>query len=56
VEIATAPGVASTRIEAGSSARHSAERVAQVLGLPNESLVVSGDSHDVRVLLGPEFW
>jgi len=53
-QIATAPRVTSTRIEAGSAARQSAEIVARVLGLPPNALVVSGDSNAVHVLLGPE--
>jgi LCP family protein required for cell wall assembly len=53
-QIATAPRVSSTRIEAGSAARQSAETVARVLGLPSDALVISDDSHAVRILLGPE--
>jgi hypothetical protein len=53
-QITTAPPVTATRIEAGSAARHSAEVVARVLGLPADALVLSGDSSSVRVLLGPD--
>jgi LCP family protein required for cell wall assembly len=53
-QIATAPHVAATRIEAGGGARHSAELVAQLLGVSADALVVDGDSSDVRVLLGPD--
>jgi LCP family protein required for cell wall assembly len=53
-QIATAPRVTATRIEAGGGARHSAERVAQLLGLPADALIVNGDSTDVKVLLGPD--
>ncbi|MBV9132673.1 MAG: LCP family protein, partial [Chloroflexi bacterium] len=53
-QIATAPRVTATRIEAGGGARHSAELVAELLGLPTDALVVDGDSTDVKVLLGPD--
>jgi polyisoprenyl-teichoic acid--peptidoglycan teichoic acid transferase len=53
-QIATAPQVTSTRIEAGSAARQSAEMVARVLGVPSDALVVTDASNAVRVLLGPE--
>jgi LCP family protein required for cell wall assembly len=53
-EIATAPRVAATRIEAGGGARHSGALVAKVLGLPADALTVDGDSTKVRVLLGPD--
>jgi polyisoprenyl-teichoic acid--peptidoglycan teichoic acid transferase len=53
-QVATAPRVPTTRIEAGGGARHSAELVAQLLGLSTDALVVNGDSTDVKVLLGPD--
>jgi LCP family protein required for cell wall assembly len=53
-QIATAPRVETTRIEAGGGARHSAELVAKLLGLPADVLTVDGDSANVRVLLGPD--
>jgi LCP family protein required for cell wall assembly len=53
-QIATAPRVATTRIEAGGGARHSAELVARVLGLPADALTVDGDSATITVLLGPD--
>jgi polyisoprenyl-teichoic acid--peptidoglycan teichoic acid transferase len=53
-QIATAPHVPATRIQTGAGARHSAELVAHLLGLPNDALVVDGDSQDVTVLLGPD--
>jgi polyisoprenyl-teichoic acid--peptidoglycan teichoic acid transferase len=53
-QVATAPRVPTTRIEAGGGARHSAELVAQLLGLSSDALVVDGDSADVKVLLGPD--
>jgi polyisoprenyl-teichoic acid--peptidoglycan teichoic acid transferase len=53
-QIATAPRVSATRIEAGGGARHSAELVAQLLGVSADALVFDGDSSDVRVLLGPD--
>jgi LCP family protein required for cell wall assembly len=53
-QISTATRVTSTRIEAGASARQSAEAIIRVLGLSKEALVVSGDSHAIRVLLGPD--
>jgi polyisoprenyl-teichoic acid--peptidoglycan teichoic acid transferase len=53
-EVANAPRVATTRIEAGGGARRSAELIAHLLGLSNDSLIVSGDSTDVKVLLGPD--
>jgi LCP family protein required for cell wall assembly len=53
-QIATAPRVTATRIEAGSAARYSAEAIARVLGLPPDALVLSGESNAVRILLGPE--
>jgi LCP family protein required for cell wall assembly len=53
-QIATAPRVASTRIETGSGARQSAELIARILSVSPDALVVSDDSSDVRVLLGPE--
>jgi hypothetical protein len=53
-QIDTAPLVASTRIETGSAARQSAAAIARALGLPSDALVVVGESHSVRILLGPE--
>jgi hypothetical protein len=53
-QIDTAPRVAATRIQAGIGARHSAELVAKLLGLPIDALIVDGDSKDVTVLLGPD--
>ena len=53
-QIATAPRVNATRIEAGGGARHSAELIAHVLGLPSDVLTIDGDSTDVKVLLGPD--
>jgi LCP family protein required for cell wall assembly len=53
-QIDTAPRVATTRIQAGLRARHSAELVAKLLGVPHEALVVAGDTTDVTVLLGPD--
>ncbi len=53
-QIATAPAIPTTRIEAGVGARHSAELVAHLLGLSSDALVVNGDSSDVTVLLGPD--
>jgi hypothetical protein len=53
-QIATAPRVSATRIEAGSGARLSAQMIARMLGLSANALVVSDDSRDIRVLLGPE--
>ena len=53
-QIATAPHVAATRIEAGEGARQSAELVAHVLNLPDDALTVAGDSATVHVLLGPD--
>jgi LCP family protein required for cell wall assembly len=53
-EVATAPRVAATRIEAGGGARHSAELAARVLGLPADALTVIGGSTTIRVLLGPD--
>ncbi len=53
-QIDTAPRVAATRIQAGIGARHSAELVVKLLGLPSDALVVDGDSKDVTVLLGPD--
>lgn len=53
-QIATAPPVTTTRIEAGGGALHSAQLIAQVLGLSTDALVVNGDSTDVKVLLGPD--
>jgi len=53
-QIATAPRIATSRIEAGGGARHSAELVARLLGLPADALVVDGDSATIKVLLGPD--
>lgn len=53
-QIATAPRVATTRIQAGTNAKHSAELVAHLLGLSQDALVLDGDSRDVTVLLGPD--
>ena len=53
-QIATAPRVPTTRVQAGANARHSAELVAQLLGLSQDALVLDGDSRDVTVLLGPD--
>jgi polyisoprenyl-teichoic acid--peptidoglycan teichoic acid transferase len=53
-QVATAPRVTSTRIQAGLGARRSAELVAHLLGLPTGALVVDGDSRDITVLLGPD--
>jgi len=53
-EIANAPRVAATRIEAGGGARRSAELVAHLLGLSSDALVVDGDSSDIKILLGPD--
>ncbi len=53
-QIATAPRVAATRIEAGGGARRSAELIAHLLGLSDDVLVVDGDSSDIKVLLGPD--
>src|SRR5262249_19673317 len=41
-QIATAPRIATSRIEAGGGARYSAELVARLLGLPADALVVDG--------------
>ena len=53
-QIATAPRVTNSRIQAGVGARRSAELVARLLGLPSTALVVDGDSREVKVLLGPD--
>jgi LCP family protein required for cell wall assembly len=53
-QIATAPRVETSRIEAGGGARYSGELITRLLGLPSEALVVDGDSATVRVLLGPD--
>lgn len=53
-QIATAPRVPTTRIQAGVNAKHSAELVAKLLGLSQDALVLDGDSRDVTVLLGPD--
>lgn len=53
-EIATAPHVAATRIEAGGGARHSAELVAHLLGVSADALVINGESSTVTVMLGPD--
>jgi hypothetical protein len=53
-QIATAPRVATTRIQAGAGARNSAQLVAKLLGLSSDALVVDGDSRNVIVLLGPD--
>ncbi len=53
-QIATAPRIATTRIEAGGGARYSAELIARLLGLPSDALVVDGDSATIKVLLGPD--
>jgi polyisoprenyl-teichoic acid--peptidoglycan teichoic acid transferase len=53
-QIATAPRVTTTRIEAGGGAKHSAALVAHVLGLPADVLSIDGDSTNVKVLLGPD--
>ncbi len=53
-QIATAPRVSATRIEAGQGARRSAELVAHLLGLSNDVLIVDGNSSSIRVLLGPD--
>jgi LCP family protein required for cell wall assembly len=53
-QIATAPRVAATRIQAGVGARRSAELVAHVLGLQSDALILDGDSREVTVLLGPD--
>jgi hypothetical protein len=50
----TAPQPA-TRIEAGPGVRHSAESIAQLLGLTPGALAVTDDpGTDIRVLLGPD--
>jgi LCP family protein required for cell wall assembly len=53
-QIANAPHVDATRIQAGGGARHSAELIAHVLGLSTDALEFDGDSSNVRVLLGPD--
>jgi LCP family protein required for cell wall assembly len=53
-QIATAPSVLATRVEAGGGARRSAELVVKLLGLRSDALVVDGDSSNVKVLLGPD--
>ncbi|HEX8968505.1 MAG TPA: LytR C-terminal domain-containing protein, partial [Chloroflexota bacterium] len=53
-QVATAPRVTASRIQAGVGARRSAELVAHLLGLGSDALVVDGDSRDVTVLLGPD--
>jgi LCP family protein required for cell wall assembly len=53
-QIATAPRIATSRIEAGGGARNSAVLIARLLGLPSDALVVDGDSATIKVLLGPD--
>jgi hypothetical protein len=53
-QIANAPRVTATRIEAGLGAKRSAELVAHLLGLTSDALVVDGDSSNIKVLLGPD--
>ena len=53
-EIADAPRVSTSRIEAGGGAQRSAQLIAQLLGLSSDVLVVNGDSSDIKVLLGPD--
>jgi polyisoprenyl-teichoic acid--peptidoglycan teichoic acid transferase len=53
-QIATAPRVATTRIQAGAGAQRSAELVAHVLGLQSNAIILDGDSREVTVLLGPD--
>lgn len=53
-QIANAPHVDTTRVQAGNGARHSAELVAQLLGLSNDAVALDGDDSNVTVLLGPD--
>jgi LCP family protein required for cell wall assembly len=46
--------VNATRIEAGVRARQTAAKIAELLGLAPDALVVDGDSSSIQVLLGPD--
>jgi hypothetical protein len=50
----SAQRVSATRIEAGDGARQTAARIAELLGVTPDALVVDGDSSSIQVLLGPD--